>query len=275
MAKSNTQIAKQDTTDLTALIGGEVSLDTRPDFIPEGDKTGTEGITQEDIRLPRLSIAQGLSSQMIPGDSTHIPGLQLFQMFNDATKQIYGNGPIYFIPVKRDKRCIEFKPRADGGGIVDMSVPWNDKRATEWRKIDGKDMAPAATRFTEYVILILGADGETEPVVLSIKHTNKFNRRTAEEMNRLVLMYASQGAKSVPLYGVIYEVTSRSEKNDNGTFGVPVIKAAGFVPNNVMGQMLFERASQYHESLKDKNIDIERTADDDVVQGEVVDRPTM
>jgi hypothetical protein len=265
-----------------ASIIGDVDISQRPNFIPEGDKTGTEGISADDIRLPRLAIAQGLSPQVIPGDSEYIDGLRLMDMFNDNTKEIYGKGPLYFIAVRRDVRCIEFIPRTEGGGVRDLNVPRNDPRVTQWREVevDGvkKRLPPVATLFNEYVVLLLKRD-ETgqmiaEPIVISIKNTNKFNRRAMTDLNGFIKMHASKGAKSVPIYGVIYSIESKPEKNDKGTFGTPVVRQVGYVPPSL--ESIFHQAEEYAKELEGKNIIIEREPGDETdfdtatMDGEVV-----
>ena len=269
---ANDKIAKVGATALSAIFG-DISLTERPDFIPEGDKTGTEGITSEDIRLPRLGIAQGLSPQIMPDDGSYIDGLKLFEMFNDSSKEIYGRGPIFFVPVRRDVKCIEFIPRTEGGGIRDMNVPRNDPRVTQWRDVvvNGvkKRLPPSATVFDEYVSLLIKLSGESESIVISIKHTNKFNRRAATDLNGFIKMHASQGAKSVPIYGVIYSISSKSEKNDSGTFGVPVFQQVGFIPKSM--PELFQRAQEYAKSLEGKTIVVQREAGDEAFDTAAMD----
>jgi hypothetical protein len=274
---TDSKLVKQGISGLAEIIG-DVDLTQRPDFIPEGDRTGTEGITSEDIRLPRLGIAQGLSPQVTPGDGSYIKGLALFDLFNDSTSEVYGTGPLYFVAVRRDVRCIEFIPRNEGGGIRDLNVPRNDPRATQWRQveIDGvvKRLPPVATLFNEFVVLLLkknGSEFTTEPIVISVKSTNKYNRRAITDLNGYIKMHGSQGAKSVPIYGVIYSIESKPEKNDRGTFGVPVFKQVGFVPPTL--QSVYEQAAEYAKSLEGKTIVIEREPGDESeasVDGEVV-----
>lgn len=268
---ANTKLTKQATSSLASIFGtDEITFDQRPTFIPEGDKTGTEGITSDDIRLPRLGIAQGLSPQLTPGDNAYIENLKMFQMFNDTTGEVYGNGPLYFVVIRRDVRCIEFRPRAEGGGVVDLNVPRHDPRVTQWREVDGVRVPPPATLFNEYIVLLLKEGGEVDPVVISIKGTNKFNRRAATDLNGFIKMYASQGAKSVPIYGVIYAMESRAEKNDNGTFGVPSFKPVGFIPATMPN--LFERAKEYAATLEGKTIVYDREGghDGDFIEPEIV-----
>ena len=259
---------------LTGIIGEQVDLTQRPSFIPEGDKTGTEGITSDDIRLPRLGIAQGLSPQVTPGKAEYMEDLKLFQMFNDSTREIYGKGPMFFIVVRRDLRCIEFRPRSEGGGVVDLNVPLKDPRATQWREVevDGvlKRLPPVATTFTEFISLLIKKGGEPEPIVISIKHTNKHNRRSITDLNGYIKMHASQGVKSVPIYGVIYAIETRMEQKDAQSYGVPSFKQVGFVPPQM--RELYERAREYAKELQGKNIVINREPGDegDAIEGEIV-----
>lgn len=233
-------------------------MEELPDFIDKGDATGTEDITSEDLRMPRLAIAQGLSPQLLRGNSDHIEGLQMFDIFNDLTQENYGQGPIYFIPIKREVRRIEFVPREEGGGIKDLDVPPNDPR-TFWTVDDvtGERIPPTATKFVEFVVLISKSNG-VEPIVLSIKDTNKWNRRAAERLTGFIkLPHPKHGV--LPIYAKIYSLESKTESNDKGTFGVPVIKQTGLVqdPN------IYKFAKSFRKSLEGKVIVIQREPGDE------------
>lgn len=248
----------------------------RRSFIPVGDQTGTEDIGANDIRLPRLAIAQGLSPQMIPGDSQYIEGLKMFEFFNDLNGDRYGQGPLFFIPIRRDIRRIEFAPRvkgqAGGGGVVDMDVPPNDPRNLWTTDADGKRVPPRATKFHEFVVLMLRPDGMPEMIVLSIKDTNKHNRRAAERLTSFIKQQAMRGKQAAPIYGCQYSVESKAEKFPEGTAGVPVIQQAGRLDDPSQSDedwaksaKLFEYAAGMAASLAGKTIVINREpgGDDD------------
>lgn len=244
-------------TDL-ATLGEITGTLERPKSLDPHDLSGTEGIGREDVRLPRLAIAQGLSPQITPGDGQFIEGLTLFDMFNDFTSEIYGKGPLTFVPVQRDTRRIEFIPRSEGGGIVDMDVPPNDPRL-KWTVEDGVKIPPRATTFIEFVILLLRPGKQPEPIVLSIKGTNKHNRRASDQLTTFIKL------RNAPIYAGLYKVdTSKPAKNDKGTFGVPTIKNAGFIPlDSPAGKALYEHAKAFHESLKGKTIVVNREPGDE------------
>jgi hypothetical protein len=269
------ELAKTDPQSIASIFGGSADLSQRPDFIPAGDKTGTEGITKDDIRMPRLVFAQGLSAQLTPGDSQYIENLKMFDMFNDATREVYGKGPLYFIVCKRDVRGIEFRPRSEGGGVIDLNVPLT-KRGGKYldARLEWQDsQPPRATRFDEFVCLLLrNTQGATEEIVISIKNTNPFNRRAAQTLNGFIRFYASQEDKSVPIYGVIYSIESKKETNDKGTFATPSIKPIGFLPTNDVGRELFDRARDHAATLEGKTIEVYREGgDEEPVEGHVVD----
>lgn len=253
MADKDTALVTQD----VLATQGSQALVGRPDWIPVGDTTGTQ-MDREDIRLPRLAIAQGLSPQITPGESAYIEGLKLFEMFNDVLGTIYGNGPLTFVPVRRDVRRIEFKPRSEGGGVLDMDVPPGDPRL-KWTENEKKErVPPAATKFNEWVVYLIREGVAPEPIVLSIKDTNKWNRKAASNLNTFIALPHPQFG-ILPIYGKKYTITTGSEKNDKGTFGVPIIKQAGVLNDGDIGRL----AMNFAKSLEGKEIITNREPGDD------------
>lgn len=289
MAKQTTDMTKTTpaTTAVATTNGGEITdltqlgdiqgTTVRPASL-ETSGAGKEDIGANDIRLPRLAIAQGLSPQMIPGNAQHLEELKMYDMFNDLTNEIYGKGPITFVPIRRDIRHIEFRPRAEGGGVLDMDVPRGDPRlawtpATETtpRK------PPRATTFVEFVILLLRAGRAPEPIVMSIKQTNKHNRRASDQLTSFI------GLRDTAIYSGLYVVDTKvPASNDQGTWGVPKIQNAGFIPKDTpQGAALYKYAEDFHMKLKDMTIIVERETPDDedtsfdtaAMDGEVVAEP--
>lgn len=232
----------------------------RPKSLDRNDLAGTEDIGINDVRLPRLAIAQGLSPEMTPGNGSYIEDLKLMNLFNNLTQTIYGNGPITFVPVRRDVRRMEFRPRSEGGGVIDMDVPVNDERL-KWTVEDGVRKPPKATTFIEFVVILLVPGKAPEPIVLSIKTTNKHNRKAADQLTTFIKL------RQAAIYAGMYTVASSPATNDKGqTFGVPVIKNAGFIPKDTpAGAKLYEYAKNFHESIADKTIHVDRDepGDDD------------
>src|SRR5580765_4207461 len=123
---------------------GPTSMEEAPDWIPSGP-TGLDWVTRDDIKLPRLMIAQGLSPEVQECDGAQIEGLRPGMLFNDLYKEVYGKATLKFWIVRADPpHYVEFIPRDQGGGVKDPNVPANDPRA-----LDG-----TATRFYDFVVFM-------------------------------------------------------------------------------------------------------------------------
>ena len=259
MTEESKELAK--TTDLSTWDGEIIGTMTRPSTLDPNDLTGTENIAPEEIRLPRLAIAQGLSYQMTPGDALYIEGLTLFDMFNDQTNEIYGKGPMHLVVLQRRTACMEFAPRKEGGGLLDPDVPKNDPRR-RWTKSSPElakaDTPPAATDFVEFIVMLLRKGHAPEPIMFSIAQKNKWNRRAADKITSVV------GLRHAPIYASVFSVdTHIPAKNDSGTFGVPTIRDLGFIPKDTpIGAALYNHVEAFAKSMQGKTIVVERTADD-------------
>lgn len=247
---------KEEVTDLATISDVQGVLD-RPKSLDRNDRSGTEDISPDEIQLPRLAVAQGLSPQLVPDDPQYIRGLVIGQMFNDVSEDIYGNGPAVVVPVKRQVKRIEFDPN-DRKVPIDRNVPPGDPRL-EW---DG-DNPPRATEFVEYICLLLQKGKIPEGVVVSIKTTNKEMRRAAKLWNTYVLQ------RQAPIYSGLYNLTSKVIRGQNKDgqqtmYGVFVVKNAGFIPKDTpVGAALYDYAKQFHESLKDKVVETDREGHDE------------
>ena len=220
-----------------------------PSFIDKEDTTGKEGIESTDITLPRLAIAQGLTHELVPDSSSHIENLRLFDLFNSLTQEIYGRGPLTFIPINRRKIIIEFDPD-DRSIPLDLDVPFGDPR-TEWTTdADGRGVPPKATTFIEFVVLLLQDGRDPEPLVISIKQTNKWQRKAAERLT--MFMVSTPG----PAFSSFKTVECKSEKNDEGTFGVYAVKNKGMMKDG--DEKLYHYAKQFASMIDQKTIVVER-----------------
>ncbi len=228
----------------------EESALARPSFLPQNDKRGTENIQRQDMQLPRILVAQGLSPQLQPNEAKYIQGLVIGDMFNDLTNDIYGRGPIEVTIIRADApRAVEFFPREDGGGIKDPNVPLNDPRL-KWRA-DGKK--PVATKFHDYVLLTLPLSDSHNPfdnlIIMSLKGTGI---RVAKQLNALLAM------RNAPSFSAKFTLTSTIVKNNKGSFALFNFKNAGWVDEDT-----FNAGVLIYESIHDKKIDTQDTPPED------------
>jgi len=231
MAKAATDMVKQD------LSGGLA----RPDWLTKGDVRGTEHITNEDLILPRLALAQGLSPELIRTDGKYIEGLKMGDIFNTLTGEILGEGPIDFTIIRADRpRGIEYIPKKDGGGVKDFNVPLDDPRM----KFGPNREKPVATKFYDFIIMMVPS---LEPCALSLKSTGL---KVAMTIN--ALMKIRQAGGPAPSFAGKYQLRSVLMNNAKGTFAQFQVKNNGWLDKET-----FLHAEHLYEIMKNKSLAVE------------------
>lgn len=225
-----------------------MALDTRPDFIATGDRSGTEHLTSEDIQMPRMGLAQQMSPEMVDGDPKFIDGLKIGNMFNSLTQTVYGNGPMDFCVVQAlPPRWVEFIPREQGGGVADPNVPPGDPR-TEFRTdAQGKRVPPIATKFYDFIIMLLPS---RELIALSLKSTGL---KVARQLNGLI------AARNAPIFAGKYALSTTMTQNPKGRFAIFQVKNAGWLPDKT----IYEYAETLFKSFAGKRDKIRIHTEDD------------
>lgn len=211
-----------------------------PAYIQQGDRRGQEQMTRDDIRMPRLTIAQGLSKQVIESEAVYIEGLKVGHAFNDLTNEIYGKGPLRIVVVRADPpRWVEFDENRQ---VIDPSVKPGDSRTLfRTNSQTGKREPPIATQFYDYVLLL---GPEKEPIAMSMKGTAI---REAKRLNGLIK------AKPVPIFACYYDLSVTEQKNKQGVWYIFSVHQAGFVDADT-----YSYAEQAFEATKEKTIPFDR-----------------
>jgi hypothetical protein len=238
MAKQNDKTTPAPTA--IATVSDETSLAYVPDYMAK-DARGKENLTADDLTLPRLALAQAMSPQVTKGKPEYIKGLEVGQMFNNLTGEIYGEGPLQFTVLRRDPpRGIEFGPNV-GDPIVDMNVPANDPRMQFTMDDQGRSVKPKATKFYDFIVMILPS---REIMALSFKSTGL---KVAKQLNSLISL------RPVACFGGRYVLTTAMMSNAKGTFATFKVGNAG-----VVNAEEYAYGEQMFEMLKDKTVNFER-----------------
>ena len=77
---------------------------------------GMEGVTSDDILIPRLGIIQSLSPQLKPNKPEHIAGAQAGLIADIGVGDLFEDG-VWFLPVAWRKEYLEWAPRDSGKGL--------------------------------------------------------------------------------------------------------------------------------------------------------------
>jgi hypothetical protein len=234
-AKKSTEITKVENE---AIVSTESTI---PSYITKGDTRGTEHITKDDARIPRLVLAQAMSPQLSEAESNYIDGLKFGDAFNDLTGENYGKDPLPVVVVRADKpRYVEFAPREMGGGIVDGNVPSTDPRTQFTTDEKGQRQKPIATKFYDYVVLV-GPD--LQPMAMSLKGSGLFAAKTLNGLMRM---------KPVPIFACRYTLTPVAQSAEIGKWYTWAVKQAGFVD-----EATYLAAEKAFEAWREKEVSYE------------------
>lgn len=253
-------LAKQGVTALTAptSAGTFATLDG----YKADDQRGKEGITSEDLRLPFLALAQKTSKALDETEDAFIEGLTFGDMYNSELKDIYGRGPVYFIPLRHRKRA--YLP--DENGRMGDTIEWNDPRC-DWPGEEAKKNwtgkgkpKPEGVRVYDWVVLLM-LDGGPQLAVISFK-SKSF--AAGQSLTTFVSMVKG------PAFTAKYKIASQLETNDAGKFGKFAVAPAG---KPTVEEAAF--AELIYESVKDKNLVTEDIETEAVETGPVVDAATV
>ena len=227
-----------------------------PEFITQGDRRGADTIGSDDLQMPRLALAQGLSPELDPSSPKYIEDLKVGDAFNSLTGEVYGKDPIEVVIVRVDKpRYIEFD-EDNRGAIIDFNVPANDPRTQFTTNTKGDTVKPIATQFREYVALILPSK---EPIALSFKGAGL---KVAKTLNGLIRL------ANLPAFALRYVLTPAIMKDakSGGTYSVFAVKYSAKTEGQArpfVDQETFELAGNLYESIKDRALVPESREEDD------------
>lgn len=246
MAQTKTDaVAKTGTTALAA-----------PSYINQTDHRGADTIGREDLQMPRLSLAQALSPELDSTSPRYIDGLKVGDAFNSLTSEVYGKNPIEVVIVRVEKpRWIQFDEK-NRGAILDFNVPANDPRTMFTTDDKGQTVKPVATKFCEYVALILP---DKEPIALSFKGSGI---KVSKQLNGLIRMAGG------PAFALRYILTPGILKDpkSGGSYAVFSVKYA----NKYEGQQkpyvdeeTYQFASALYDSIADKQLAVDREPGED------------
>jgi hypothetical protein len=180
------------------------------DAVRPGDTRGVENIDNDDVRLPFLAIAQKTSKAIDKTEGGYVPGLEFGNMYNSETREVYGDGPLTFIPLFMRKRA----HLVDKDGRNAAQIAWDDPR-TSWDDAQARGLEkPEARRIYDWVVLV----GESlETVVLSF-YGKSFG--AGKSLNGFVKVRK-------PSFAGKYALSTDIGKNDSGSFGYFIVKPAG------------------------------------------------
>lgn len=251
MAKSNA-VAEKD-QNAVALFGSE-----RPDYITDTAR-GSEGVSTDDMSLPRLTIIQDLSPQRKKSEDAYIEGAEEGMIFNTASNELFPSGEIVVIPCYFRAEYVAWKDRKKGGGFGGAFA--SEQEAEDWIS-EQDDAADWEAQYSNQHFCILVHPDHTpekphlEDVVISMSKTQL---KPSRKWNTMI---QSAGGDR---FSRAYRLTVIQESNNKGSFYNWSVKQLGYVPES-----LFKKAESVYEAVKAGQKDVSRD-----VGGSRVDKNDM
>ncbi len=234
---------------------------------------GTEGMTKEDMLIPRLTILQQMSDQVNKRHGSYIDGAEPGMiMDNVANIAIDGEKGITVVPISYRRAHIEWK--ADRGGLVadhgaDSACLENCTRGTkgEYMTDEGNEIVPTG----EYFVFLLDENGYTPALLSMAKSQLKKARQWNSMMNRLMITVGDQKVNPASFW-TSYQLTTVPEENDQGSwFGWSIkmnhdAQSGGIIQNHPQGQEIYLAARKFKTEIAAGDVKVSpESVDDDVM----------
>lgn len=240
MAGKNVVSKNEEDSEL-ALFGAE-----RPDYVTDTGR-GSEGVTTDDMSLPRLSIIQDLSPQRKKQEDAYIEGAEEGMIFNTASNQLFSTGKVTVIPCFFRAEYVVWKDRKKGGGFGGAYATEEEARAAIALLEDAADWDVSYTH-QHFCIMVhpdhTAAKPHLEDVVVSM---SKSQLKPSRKWNTMV---QSAGGDRFARAYVLNVIQDKSSKGDFYNWSV---KQLGYVP-----EALFKKAEATYEAVKAGQKDVAR-----------------
>lgn len=213
-----------------------------PEHLRKYAGQGREHILPEDVVIPRLALAQGLSPQLDPDKAEYIPGLKMGDAFNTLTGRIYGREPVAVAVIRVEPpRAMQFD-EGNRSQVLDWDVPLTDPRCQFGP--DGEP--PVAVRFHDFIVCLLPGGPIREPEVAALSFKSK-GIRAAKRLKGLLQVQAA-----LPLFMPRFRLSPVKQTNDKGTWADFRVENAGVTADVAT----LDRLAALYESFRGRKVEI-------------------
>ena len=227
----------------------------KPEWVPAQSSRGTENVGSDDMIIPRIEVVQALSPARNKKDSAYIEGAEEGMLFNNVTRQLYGE-KVTVIPVFYTKQFLIWKDRKlGGGGSNGFRGAFNSKEdaLAEIARLgeDGLEAIDTAQHFVLVHYL-----GQLSEAVISM---SKSKMKVSKRWNSLIRMTNMDSFAKAYALSSVEETNARNESYYN--FNVAPL---GFV-----NKATYERAELLFKTVKSGAVKVSNDYDTaDVAESE-------
>lgn len=187
-----------------------------PDYLPQDAQgRGNEGVTTDDLVIPRLELIQALSHSVTPGDAGFVEGAKAGQLMNSVTKQLYGDSVIV-VPVVFKKLFLVWRDLKKGGGFLgaypDM-IAAQDVANAKGGEAEGFEVIDTPTHFC---LIVDVNTGRVEEITIPMPRTKA---KTSRQWNSMVRMAGGDRFSRAYRIGTALEKNMQNQAYHNFTVG--------------------------------------------------------
>lgn len=225
----------------------------------EDSGLGSEGMTKDDMTIPRLSILQDLSPQVKKSDDKYIEGAEAGDLLDNVLLEtIPGEEGVLIVPITYRSTMIEWKTRKNGGGFVaDHGMDKSKLNECQRNPETGAFINPDGNQIVQtaeyYVFIVDPGTGDYRPAVVSMSGAQlKHSRRMNTQINmRRVPSPSGTGSFNPAMFYSAFRFKTGPESNDQGSWFGWDISHEEDVINLPNGEQTYIAARAFREQVKE------------------------
>lgn len=203
-------------------------------------------LTATDYALPFLKILQGLSPELERTNSAFIPGASIGDLVNSVTRELYqGDKGVRIVRCNFAKKFIEWRPRETGGGLVKISATKAEAEAAKTPNAGPVFNPKIDTEIIETAEIgcLIETSAGWLPIILAwtktkLKVARLWATRWGGETFQKYGFASDNPSAAIDFPELMWQLTTRSEKNAKGTFYQPDVFCLGLAPEDVVVKAL-------------------------------------
>lgn len=231
----------------------EEALPSTDVIIDYAADAGDLGFQKEDLSVPFIRILQANSPQLARGNAKFIKEARSGDFINTVTQDLYnGEEGILVVPVAFTRSYTEWKPREEGGGLINDYGADGAILQKCTRNDRGQYILPNGNIISEaahYFVFQLLGDGMFTQGILPFASTQWKKARTWNTVMSGMTIKTPTGMKALPMFATAWSVTTVAESNDSGDWMGYKIKKHAPIHEIEGGRDIYEAARGFKDMI--------------------------
>lgn len=217
---------------------------------------GSEGLTTQDLAVPRLYMLHTLSPQVNKKDPKHIPGAEAGMIYNTVTQEVYKG--LWLVACGYRRSFSEWVDRKEGGGFVaehfEQDPKWVKEDKGPWvleKKSTADHKRHVINDTRTFAVYASKTEAMDEPFNALVSLTSSQLRRAANWLTVATSKSFKSGSGKVgrlPIFASRFHAEGEYQENDQGSWYA--WKITDTQELNPADGDLFQACAAFHEMFK-------------------------